>query len=780
MSYIKFSTNLFLEKIEYNRFKKFIDDAGFRKALLANSVRFGLIDKQYFLQDPLNVNTILNEFNNGLITEGSNLTLDYNDILAINSAGNFISFDAGNIEVLADNNWYWVKIRHQFISKEKGTLSIDANGNLTGTDTKFLEVLRGQPNFPARIKFVNSLNNVQEYDVLEVIDDTNAILENAPFVAETDLEYIVIGTFTPGSVPLSTEKEIFQYDSCLMTLEQETTLNTRPVYVDGTDFFLARVKNDGTTLVIQDKRIDLWKPKADFKLFNITQREAVNFGIEKIKFNDSSSTLDKNVVYVSWTFRSVNYTVNSNLNIVSILGGEGGKYKSVNDFVNDDFDGYRIYTKDGKYSIIKDSVRVGNQINCYLDQLDIDRYSDDGGLTFHFNEIVIAPDAEEIEIICNATGIEDSGSLSHGEPLVVNQRKVFPINLGYGTIELFVYENPKAKYDISYRFKHVDVYSREYYPVTGSNQDYHYNENAFDASGDFLPLVLLNSLAQNIAQGYISVYVDNSFELILHQAAYSNFFVGDKIGVDNVTLSNANPIINLLPGADRQYQYYTGIAVNLSADMFICLQKVTAFGTNLKNGSVFWIHVKQHVFNLANFKLRIVQDFVNATNYSLLKEFDISDERFLQNSDEGIFLRCSYDGNNWIINAVNEVRTIIDRDPVNFGSSWNTTLVTASQLLRSYTPTDVLSGNILVILDGYLSPPSGAFQSSDLSIQVAGIGYATKTITTNNVGGSYPFTLVAVIPYIAGQTIEIHGATSSNIVGVVAHTTITGNTLNKG
>lgn len=776
MSYIKFSTNLFLEKIELQRFKKFLDDDGFRLMMLSNTIRFGLIDRQYFLQNQLNVNTLLNDFDNGLITEGASLSLDYSDILAVNSAGNLVAFDAGNIQVPADGLWYWVKIRHQYSSLEEGTVNIDTSGNLTGTNTKFLDVLRGQPNFPARIRFYNATNNVLEYDVLEVIDDTNAILENAPFAAENNLHYIVVGTFTPGSVPLSTEKEIFQYDSCLMTLEQETTLNTRPNYIDGTEFFLARVKNNGSTLVIQDKRIDIWKPKGDFRLADITIREAVTFGIEKIKYNDINSTLDKNVIYLSWVFRSTNYTVNSNLNILSIIGGNGGKYKSVNNFVNGDFDGYRAYTKDGKYAIVKHSVRVGNQINCYLDSLDIDSYSTDGGLTFTFEEVVLAPNAEEIEVIISGTGTDDSGSLANGDPLVINTRKVFPINSGFGTLELFVYDNPIAKYDISYRFKHVDIYSREFFPATGILQGYYYNETAFDPYGDFLPLVLLNSLSQNISQGYVTLYNDNHIQCLLHPSAYTNFFVGDRVGVDEVVLSNAFPLITLLPGLNRQYQHYSGTPISLTGDIFISLKKITSLNTNLKNGSYFYLHFEQPIsFNTSN--ILIVQNYVDPTNYSLLRKIDITDEEFVTTSDRGIFLRCSYNGTNWIINSVNEYRSLLDKST--FANA--VTFTTAPLTIITYVPSTSLNGNMLIIFDGLVKSYSGssALRTATIIIRVNGGAIISKYIVMNEDGGGNPITIMTPYNYNANDIITVEAYMDNNIAYLTGQVIVQGNNLRK-
>src|SRR3954471_2607950 len=108
MSYLKFSTGLFLEKLELQRMKKFLDDEGFRYFLLANSLRFGLIKRQHFYTDIQNSGALTKpfEFLNGLVTEGAALSLDYNEISAINSDGQLLYLPAGNIVTNADNNWY--------------------------------------------------------------------------------------------------------------------------------------------------------------------------------------------------------------------------------------------------------------------------------------------------------------------------------------------------------------------------------------------------------------------------------------------------------------------------------------------------------------------------------------------------------------------------------------------------------------------------------------------------------------------------------------------------
>lgn len=656
MSYLKFSPDLFLEKQELQRFKKFLDDDGFRAFLLANSLRFGLINKQFFTPASIFPQE---EFLNGLVVQGAGLSISHNPITAINSDGNMIVREGmSNIATIPDNNWYWVKIKYKYSSIEKGKVSIDANGNLSGdADCRFLEVLRGQPNFPARIRFANSTGNFLEYDVLEVIDDQNAILENSSFTAETDLRYIVIGTFTPSAVPDAADKEIFQYDSCDFSLVQETSLNAPPTFIEGKEFFLARIKSNGTSLVIQDKRTQIWLTKANFFAANIRTTSIPWFGVEKIKYDDTKSTRAENIVYLGFAFRSSNYSVNSNLGIVTVNGGQGGKYKTVNDFADGDFNGCRMYFKDGTYAIIKNSFLSGGQINCYLDILDIDKFSNDGGTTFTGNEILITPDTEEIEINCVAQE-DNSQSQQHiGETQLADARFVFPINTAIAKLKLLVYDNPNCLYEISYRFKHTDIYSQEF-QMPSDTAFGHYTEKAFDSTGNFLPIVLSNNYAQNLAGGYIATYTTGLIVLNINSQAYSvkidQLDLGDVSGVKTVELQNDIPQLVLTVGSSRKYQHFVGPDLTLSADMYIILDTLNSSLTSLVNGNSFFLHFKQKVI-LNNFNLRIVTDFVNAGSYTLLKQFTSFDEGFLDYSEEGLFITATVnDTNDWILNSVNE------------------------------------------------------------------------------------------------------------------------------
>jgi hypothetical protein len=118
---------------------------------------------------------------------------------------------------------------------EEGTLSISTAGVLTGTGTKFTEVLRGQPHHATKIKFTNAVSNLAEYEVLSVTSDTSVTLQGGPFTAESNLRYKVVGTFTPGVVIPGGDKDIYSYDSALLSVKAGAS----PVLVAGKQFLLA-------------------------------------------------------------------------------------------------------------------------------------------------------------------------------------------------------------------------------------------------------------------------------------------------------------------------------------------------------------------------------------------------------------------------------------------------------------------------------------------------------------------------------------------------------------
>lgn len=633
MSNFKFSPDLFLEVAELNRFKQFLDIDGFRKELLQNTVSFGLIKNK---KDAF--------FSNGRVERdldtSTNLkTVKIRAINAINSRGLFLFSDEINsIPVPADGKWYWVKVSHAYSSIEKGKVALSINGDLTGSGTKFTEVLRGYPNFPARIKFINSTHNILEYDVLQVIDDEHAIVMHpanngtgiATFDVESNLQYAVVGTFTANSAVDPANKFPFQYDSLIYSLIEETTLNTRPAYIQNEEFYLARVQISGADVVIQDKRLDYWETKGSELHLDIEVKQNPLIGVESVKWQNLLSPSDENQVYIAWGMRTQNWTVDTSKNIVTFFGSAvGGRFKDISNFTDGDFNGWRVYNaKSGTYNTVVSSIKQGQAINLTLETLDVDNFSDDGGLTLRnqgaeADWLIVTPNAEEIEIICRP------GSDNTNENCT--RTFTFLINEMIGRCDLQVFLNPSVTYNIKYRYKTNGTYTAEY--LLPEDQVGYYSEKSFDSQGFLKPALedrFLIAYGPSETVGYITLNLSPNAYSVLIDMIYK----GDKIGVQTLTDLTNIQLYELKVGRDKRYQFITG-NVTLSDDIYINLSDDKAV-----EGNEFRIHFNCTSLNLNGKKIYIVRNYT--TSLTILKTIEQVDVYHMQNQDNGIVFDCIF------------------------------------------------------------------------------------------------------------------------------------------
>lgn len=252
MSFIKFSSDLFVGGQELGRYQDFmIEHEKIRLAKEAKS--FGLllngsnaIGTNFFVQTGSSSGTVK------IATES----------YAIDGNINYIKKRIeDNIAIPNNSDWYWLRVKYASTNKEDGIVNIDANGNLTGVGTNFTKVLRGYPDFPSKIKFIDSSLNVSEYEVVNVISDTTAILAGI-FSAESNISYKVVGTFSPGITIDESKKYPFNYDSCELVAVLETVTDTAPSKSGGAEnleFYIARVRNVSGTVTIQDKRTEFFR-----------------------------------------------------------------------------------------------------------------------------------------------------------------------------------------------------------------------------------------------------------------------------------------------------------------------------------------------------------------------------------------------------------------------------------------------------------------------------------------------------------------------------------------
>lgn len=631
MANIKFSPDLFLEVAELNRFKKTIDEDGFRKNILDNTVRFGLIKN--FRNQVFSNAKVERDFDTAL----GRKTIKIREIKAIDSNGQFIySPEINGLSIQSDGEWYWVKVSHQYSTEEQGTISIAANGDLTGIGTFFTQVLRGMPNFPARIKFTNSNFNTLEYDVLEVIDDTHAIVVHpantgsgiATYDIESGLKYSVVGTFTSGvSIP-EVNKYPFQYDSARIEIVKELSTNMRPSYIEGQEFYIARVKVDGSTVIIQDKRLEYWETKASSETKEIDTKPNPLIGLEYIKWQNNLSPAYENEVYVAWGMRSKNWAIDSSKNIVTLFGSSiGGRFKTVNDFTDGDFNGWRVYTENGVYSKVVSSVKQGQAINLTVDVLDVDNYSIDGGITFNNTGtnnqwVLVVPDCEEVELQFKP----DSSDLQQNVDKVFS----FPVNTLISRSDIEVYKDPECLYNVSYRYKSFKEYTE--WNIIDSDLVGYYRESSFDNLGN------LKVTEDRVLYPYISDSTIGFIKLTLSPNSYSRFiskvFKGDLIGVKTVSTFNTIQVYELVVGRDKRYQYITG-NITLDDDVYISLSD-----TNAIEGNEFRIHLDGNI-NLNGYKIYIVRNYTTG-NPVVIKTITDGDIYEMKNTDGGIVFDCIF------------------------------------------------------------------------------------------------------------------------------------------
>lgn len=641
---ISFVPELFLEVVELNRFKQSLGEEGFMNVLRKHSTSFGLIK-----------NIKNNDFENAKVERGKNTSLNQKTlrIKAINAFDrdglHLHSQDRENIIVPADGKWYWVKIKHKYNILEKGTVSISVSGDLVGVGTEFTKVLRGMPNFPSRIKFANSIHNIVEYDVLEVIDDEHAVLMHptvastgiATFEIEENLKYSVVGTFTPGVPIPNKNKNPFKYDDVEIELIEEQDDNISPLKIQDKEFYIARVRIENDDIVIQDKRNEVWSDNGFYEFLKKIQNISNPLiGVESIKWQNNLSPLNENIVEIGWGMRSENWAIDASKNIITLFGSaRGGRFKSVDEFTNGDFDGWRIYTPNGVYHKVISSIKQGQAINLTLDRLDVDNFSYDGGKTFVNEEfergwVLVVPDVEEIELLFTPD-IEDEN-----ENCVVSY--VYPINTLVGRCRVELYKEDSCLYNIKYRYKNNYQYSS--WNNLPSDSKGYFAEISFNNQG------VLKREDDRVLKPYISDFSQGYIEVIASPNSYSKtigtIFKGDKIGVETISSFEGVQTHELVVSKSKRYQYVSG-AIDLKEDVFFNLSERGAV-----EGNEFRIHLDADIVS-NGYKIKIVTGADNG-NLNVLKEIEQGDLFEMKNRDGGIVFTCIFsDKKRWEICSQN-------------------------------------------------------------------------------------------------------------------------------
>lgn len=237
MSNLKAFPDLFIEDIEINRLISLLEERGFRKLLSKLSFSYGVVRKGS-----------LESFNDLKIYESSANKVGIKAGSSFDSAGNLVNLDADVADILTipdDNTYYKIFITYAQSQIELGTVQLLTDGSIIGTNTEFDKIF----NPGKSIEIINSTQgNDGIYEVVAVNSATD-IDTNETFVAESGLHFKVVGVFTPGATIPDGNKRPYFYDSYILSLESDANSATN------TKFLLARIKNNGGTLTLEDKRL---------------------------------------------------------------------------------------------------------------------------------------------------------------------------------------------------------------------------------------------------------------------------------------------------------------------------------------------------------------------------------------------------------------------------------------------------------------------------------------------------------------------------------------------
>lgn len=237
MSKLKISPNLFLEVAELQRLVKFLKGDGYELLIKSMLKTFGIVqtaDNNYFKVTAMS---------------GTSNTIIINKGIAIDSQLRAIVMENDlTLNVPNTGSKRWVVLEYDSTNYEKGTVSVTSNGSLQGIGTSFMEVLRGQPNFPTKVKF-NSSVNIEEYEVVSVTNDNSAVIAGS-FNPESNVQYAVVGAFTPGFEPSEENKMIYEMDSYKITVVDSADV---PI-LTADQYVLASIEFSGNGMIITDQR----------------------------------------------------------------------------------------------------------------------------------------------------------------------------------------------------------------------------------------------------------------------------------------------------------------------------------------------------------------------------------------------------------------------------------------------------------------------------------------------------------------------------------------------
>lgn len=405
MGKLKISSNLFLEVNELTRFRKLIEDDGYKLFCRYLTKSFGIAkndDNTFFKVSQV----------------GSSNKILINAGIAFDPNMNIIVLrEDTEAQITNTGSKKWIILSYNSTNDEEGTVSISNQGVLSGTGTKFTEVLRGGQNFPTKVKFTSSKNTI-EYEVSEVTSDTEAVLSGS-FTAETGLKYQVVGTFTPGFQPDDDNKAIYEYDSCSISIIDS---DDTPALADG-EYVLASIDFKTSGMEITDERspyIFNKEQETTAEGYSINENPFVALRSTKIK---SDRILD---LQFEWGYKVNKYELvnTAQYNIFSITSGESKYIPAKTNIPTNLFTNWKLLNRKNMVSVTIDR-NEGNDL--YIGVFDSDL------ITENADDFVIIPPYSEIEVEAKVSGTnyETDETNYYNVFSIENLRSRFTIPLEY-------------------------------------------------------------------------------------------------------------------------------------------------------------------------------------------------------------------------------------------------------------------------------------------------------------------------------------------------------------
>lgn len=404
MSKLKLSPNLFLEVNELNKLVNFLENDGYK-----------LIIKQLIKEYGITQNADNTMFKVSHKSGTDNVVI-INPGIAIDHNVNVINLEQNTeITIPYSTDKQWLAVSYATTNNEVGVVDVSPQGNLSGHNTKFLSVLRGQPNFPTKVKFSSS-NNKEEYEVVDVKSDTEATIVGS-FIEEKNLKYQVIGTFTPGFQPNDEDKMIYEYDSCLIHVIN----SIEKPEVDENTFIIACVDFENGINVI-DGRTDYLNNKIDNVIGseNIINNNPFVSLIRTKLFNEKLLDLQFEWGYKIDKFELITTSVN---NIVKVINGNSHYIPNVQ-IPNNIFKGWKLLNRKNMMSVDIDY----NESNyLYISVFSSSIITGEG------DDFIIIPNFKDIEVEVKLSGdnYEEDSPNHYFRFSILNRKSRFIIPVEY-------------------------------------------------------------------------------------------------------------------------------------------------------------------------------------------------------------------------------------------------------------------------------------------------------------------------------------------------------------